>query len=504
MVTIGDYCTYTRTKLLYMRTTLRYLITALFLPSFAFAQTPCMDYSEATLSGDTICLGAVAQVKVFYTIQGKSYQAYAGDKALGTAVTSTGNGSTVVLNVGNLGLGSHTIGLRSSDLVCSSSPRGTATVLVNQGVDVAIGVKGDTICPYADSAEITLYNTQEYVRYQATFNGNAVGYSKYGNGGTLILRIPRATLLQLGIHNVSIQAYVQGCGTVQLIHTATISVLPVVDYFNLDLTANTPICATEPFVKIKVNHTVPGSYLSFYKNNALWFAQTVPKDSTSLSFTFPTDTFQDGNNGIKANATMITFCNVLTLADSITITVHPVPPFPFELKEDTLRTNADNQFVPLVFSQKEYSLNLTLKQMNASFLTMHVVGLVKDTLPIPMSFLSLDTNRIKISAEPIGCGTKAYEDTLVIIVKQGIVNFLDKQETKLLSKIGPNPFSTTLSIQLAKAGQFHLRIMDAIGALVHEQGVHSSELTLPTPWPSGAYYLELEGEGLKERYKLVK
>lgn len=481
---------------------LRYLLTALFLPLFTLAQTPCTDYSEATLDGDTTCLGAIAQVKLFHTIQGKSYQAYAGNTALGAAVT--GNGSTVILNVGNLGIGSHTIGLRPTDLVCNSSPGGTATVLVNQGADVTIGVKGDTICPYADSAEITLYTTQEHVRYQANFNGIAVGYPKYGNGGTLFLKIPRAILLQLGIHQLTIQAYVQGCGTVPLAQTATIRVLPIVDYFNLGLTANTPICATEPFVTIKVNHTVPGSVLSFYKGNELWFTQTVPQDSTSLAFTFPTSTFPYGNNGIKATAGIVTFCSVITLADSITITVHPVPPFPFNLKEDTLKAHTDDPFVPLVFSQKEYGLHLTLKQMNASSQTLSVIGLMKDTLPIPMSFLSPDTNRIKISAEPIGCGNKPYEDTVVIIVKPSIVNSLDKQEATLLGKIGPNPFSNTLSVQLEKAGQFHLRIMNAIGALVHEQAVHSSELTFSTPWPPGAYYLELEGEGIKERYKLIK
>lgn len=481
--------------------TLKWFTLFLLISSITYGQPPCTDYSEATLIGDTVCLGAAANVRVLNTTLGKSYQAYEGTKAVGAVVTSSGG--TIVLNIPNLEIGTHTIGLRPTDVVCNTLSGGVATVKVNQGADVSIPVKGDTICYNADSANITLYNTQTDVQYQATLNGTAVSRVKNGNGGTIVLRVSRSSLSLDGTP-FKIKAFSSGCGTLYLTHTAAVEMLPVIDPFFFELTATTPVCASEPLVKITANHVTPNNTYYVYINDTVVKTETTKEGQTQLDLIFPTKSFGIGTTKVTVQTTLVFPCMVTRQERSIDITVNPIPGPPFALKKDTLMANANDHNVPVVFQYSVPGLSYTLSHLDTNSMQMFFSNIAHDTLPIPISFLSPDTNRIKISTVTAGCVERPFADTVIIIVKPSIVNSINTTDARYISQIGPNPLSNTLYIKLLKQDVYWLRIRDAFGNLVHEETLNTLEINLSTHWPAGVYYLEIEGDGFKELRKLIK
>lgn len=481
----------------------------LFLSLHAFGQTPCTDYSEATLTGDTACSNSdTVFVRVHNTITGKPYQAYLGNKAIGLPVISPVTGSTISLRlpVAQLNIGIQTIGLRSTDVVCSSMPGGVATVQVNALPSANLAVTNDTICTNEGVARVEISNTQAGVSYQAYLGNVPVGGAVVSTGGTSVVLIP-STVFALGNNTLTFLAFVSRCTGVLLLNTSNVRVVPTPS-FSFSLTANPrTVCAGEQDVTLKIDGAGEGIVYRLFYKNVLWQTKTAQKGESSVEFLVRNDSLAIGPNALKVKASFAGICGLTTTENTALVLVSAALNPYFKLKEDTIQVSAKDTSVALIFSSRIQGMGYLLERMEAPFTALSTINLLSDTLNVRRDFFSIGPNRIRVSSQSlvVGCNNIApHVDTVVVIVKPSIVNSMDIAYLSILNKMGPNPLSNTLHISLTKTGNYRLRIMNALGSIVHEEDMRSSEATISSPWPSGSYYLEIEGEGMKERRKLIK
>lgn len=101
-------------------------------------------------------------------------------------------------------------------------PRTSVTAVYQNTVATNLIVSGSTICAGTTTATVSITASESGVNYQAFLGGNPVSTSVAGNGA-IVLTV-NTSAFSVGNTTVTIQATRPGCGPVNLINTATITV----------------------------------------------------------------------------------------------------------------------------------------------------------------------------------------------------------------------------------------------------------------------------------------
>lgn len=487
-------------------------ICSLFTVSFLRAQPDCTDYSEATLTGDTVCANSVnAYVVVKNTVKGKTYQAYWGEKAVGASALGSTDGGQLILSLpinNGFNIGKHVISLRSSAAVCPANTAAgdTAMVVINEGSIDHLKVKGDTICDNSASATITIQNTRVSEIFQLFQGSVAFGLPLKGNGSDIVISVPREKLV-LGQNAFYVRVSIIGCNSLYLNEFGTILVNAMPSVL-LSATAISPICEGNATV-ISVPASSLGAVYQVFQDATL-VAEAIGTGST-LSIPVPASYLVIGRNvlSIKATIQVAKGCAPLFLTLSLVVVVNASPTITFKLEKDTVIAYETDSFAQIVIFSSDRGLVFGGIEGTSLMGTVQVGSAKRDTLKLPIgkgtNQLSIGTHTIIVKALVNGCTAKEFKDTVIVIINPVLSNGLEESSANVHSRVWPNPFASELYINVpSQLKEVRLRIADALGATLHEQKIRSGEITLPTHWPSGVYYLEISGENYKEQIKLVK
>lgn len=115
-------------------------------------------------------------------------------------------------------------------------PRSEVVAVYYNNVLTGLTTAGSTICENETTATVTVNGTQTGVNYQAFFGSNPVS-SIVAGGGNIIITVNTSTM-SVGNNTVVIKATQPGCGSVDLVNSATIAInaLP-----SVNISANGPL-----------------------------------------------------------------------------------------------------------------------------------------------------------------------------------------------------------------------------------------------------------------------
>jgi hypothetical protein len=103
-------------------------------------------------------------------------------------------------------------------------PRSEANAIYINAINRNLNVNGSTACK-GENTEISIFQTESDVKYQAMYNGNPI--SEIVEGGGDIQIIINTTEMNIGNNSITITAMKQGCGATNLNNQALINVLPI-------------------------------------------------------------------------------------------------------------------------------------------------------------------------------------------------------------------------------------------------------------------------------------
>ncbi len=470
------------------------------------AQCPSDNIS---VSNDTTCSNAsFTDIQLTNTTLGAKYTFYVNSITIDSLVATTGGITSKIIPLQKLSIGKNTISINASKTGCPTvTLKDTGIVVVNQAPKINLQVIGDTICDNASFATVTILKANVEVSYQAYIGTNRIGATIIGNGGDILLIIPRSSL-SLGINNVTISASVTGCGTVVLVQKAIIFVNPIPMSANLMVKGDT-ICSNNPFAKITIT---PSSKSLIYQIFSGTMALTDPfyGDSTK-EFTvkkIPTEELSIGLNLIRVetNLNMGVCGGIVSLKAIATIVIHPAPEPP------TLKLTGDTVFVTEKFAVVkiqdspvwlEYSFHSS-QMRDTSIVAMKPTVELKIPVGAPRG-LPVGVHKIFLNATIAGCINLSIRDSVTIVVKKDPTLSNENYFVNSNFSVWPNPFSSELHVSSKLTGNVNVQIVDALGNVMHQQTVSANEeIKINPELKNGLYFLQMESEGKMELVKLIK
>ena len=481
------------------------LLTSSFFSYYTLAQ--CVEYNSEILKGNTVCSDAFfASVIVSNTTTGKTYQAYSGVNAIGSAATGTGGNIILQIPLTGFSAGKHIIGLRSAATVCPANilPSDTTLIVINALPKSDLIVSGDTICDNSVAANITIHNSEAGVSYQLFVGPVFIGQPITSQGGDLTIAIPRS-FLQFR-NRIRVVAGIPGCSSVTLIHEAdvVVNVLPV---YSISVQGDTICSGSDAHVIVKR----PGSGVSFNFKIGNEIDTNILANGNNIDLLILSDKLVAGNNTVHISAAvnLPKGCGgVLILRITANVRVNMSPLFDFDLVGDTV--TLDDEFaiisilpaIPGQLYQAYEGATLIGSGMAGNSTKFEI------RLPVGVGSGKLEPGRhsIIVNAAVLGCRVINLQKTTTVLVKPSIIASIDGNAFIKRFNVWPNPIGSEIHIQTNNYnGPMHVSIMNSYGLRIYEQEFsYSEEFILNPVLISGIYFLELNQEGIKERIKLVK
>lgn len=268
------------------------------------------------VSSPSICLGETADIVVYTSEVGVSYQLRLDSDNTPVGVPISGNGGNITFNVIPSASTLYNI-LATGGNNCSIELTQKSSVTVFPLPDQTLIVDDPTICN-GDIASIILYGSEVGVSYQLRLNSNNsnIGAAQVGTGGNLVFNVTPSTSTIYNIYATTTNA----C-SIQLSDKATVTVLPSPN-LTLQL-SDDEICLGDQATIVLSNSTLGVSYQ--LRLNADNSAVGSPKIGTGFNLQFLVSPLSSTVYNVLA--TNPNSCSG-TLTDLSSITVFPLPAKP--------------------------------------------------------------------------------------------------------------------------------------------------------------------------------
>jgi gliding motility-associated-like protein len=371
--------------------------------------------SSLAVSDDVVCRNSVsATVIVSGSKKGETYIAYLNGLTPLDTVLSGGTPTTLSIPVNSLASGVNNIVVRASIKGCKTvSLKDTSHVVVNILPSDTLKVIGDTVCSGKDFAHVSVKGTSKEDVFQAyDANNQVLGQPQKSLGGTVILNIPVFGTLGKGVYSITVKATIQGCDTITLRNKATVLIndapkptLPVI---------GDTVCVNSDTAFVSILETKLGeSYVA--RIGGVTISDSVISLGGAVRLKVPVNKLPKDTSSITIFTNVIG-CGEAPLLNQALILIHHLPADTLTVKGDTICENASEAIVKISNTGKDitYSAWLNKKQVGAS-----VKSAGGDVfLRLPISELSLDTNRIGFLASIYGCADVPLKDSALVIVNR--------------------------------------------------------------------------------------
>ncbi len=192
-----------------------------------------------------------------------TYTAYLGTTSVGTAVNTGTSAADLDVPIDNtrLSVGGNPISVRASISGCGTVYlEDTVTITKVALPSSSLAVNGSSICSSTGtSTPITIVNAASGVTYTAYLGTTELGSNtRTGGNGSLTIDIPTSSLND-GLNIISVNADINGCGTVVLANTASVTLDPALTPGSITAVNNTVCSGTSPILN---NDALPSGGLS--------------------------------------------------------------------------------------------------------------------------------------------------------------------------------------------------------------------------------------------------
>lgn len=211
---------------------------------------------DATVSveGNIVCSNEVStKITIRNTDPGVTYTAYIGSSPVGQATNTSTSGEDLDIVIDNARLtnGINSISVKASISGCAVVDLEDTVVITKVPLpSSSLAVNGSSICSSAGSTTpVTIVNATSGVTYTAYLGATQLGTNiRTGSNGNLVIDIP-TSLLNDGSNTITIRADINGCGTVVLTNSASVTLDPALSSGAIIADNNTICSGTSPLLQ---------------------------------------------------------------------------------------------------------------------------------------------------------------------------------------------------------------------------------------------------------------
>jgi|GEM_PF-1573839 len=210
--------------------------------------------AAVSVEGNIVCSNeASTKITIRNSNPGVTYTAYVGSSPVGQATnTNTAEEDLeIVIDNARLTNGTNSVSVRASISGCAVVDLEDTVVITKvPRPSSSLAVNGSSICASSGTTtSVTIVNATSGVTYTAYLGTTQLGANtRTGGNGNLVIDIP-TSLLNDGVNTITVNADIDGCGTVTLANSASVTLDPALSSGAIIASNNTICSGTSPLLQ---------------------------------------------------------------------------------------------------------------------------------------------------------------------------------------------------------------------------------------------------------------